>query len=262
MFGALASVDFDPDTSAWEHLIQMPIPRSELSDRRGPQMFCSPAGALVLLSGLPPVPHRLLAFWNNEATSATLLADTKWENREQELNPTLRALMNLTPQWAWPKEFDLDTSFFLVEGKSLWILTPRKIWTGAGTGLRGFENAQFSDDRQATLFHFVPEMSVPFSAPIRFQSSNPAFDPLDPTQHGITDQSFSRTGNGFVSQRLLWLDTPGSLVLASAYVRGHWRIPKSSLEARFSTQKESLTEKARMAASQTNRPAGTNAVQP
>ena len=84
-------------------------------------------------------------------------------------------------------------------------------------------------------------MSVPYSAPIRFQSSKPAFDP---------------------HVRLLWLDTRESLIIAAANVRGHRRIPKSSLAARFSAQKESLIEKARMATSQTNRPAGTNAVQP
>ena len=122
----LGSIDFDPQTSSWRHLIQMPTPRANFFTGHELAMFYSRAGALALLSGIPSVPHRLLAFWNNETTTATLLADTKWENREKDTNLTERALMDLAPQWTWPKEFDLDASLFLCEGKSLWILNPAK----------------------------------------------------------------------------------------------------------------------------------------
>jgi hypothetical protein len=207
----------------------------------------------------------LLAFWNDEPTATNLLADPKWEKRDQDTNFTSQALMSLTPQWVWPKELNMDTSLFLGEGKSLWLLTPRKLWNAPN---QPQEYAQFSDDRHATLFHFVPEMRVPFSVPIRFLNHNQACDPFDTAQSGATSHTImdrfgaSPLGLGSPDSLMLWLNTPEDLVLAVPNFMGYWRIPKSAIETRFAAQRNSLINEVRTQAAPINPPAGTNAIKP
>jgi hypothetical protein len=254
LFGTtLHSIDFDPANRAWENLTDTHIPRPDRTHGQWLALFYSPVGALALLSGAPNVPHRLLEFRYNEAAPATLLADTNWERQVRDTNLTA-----LTPRWVWPKEFPMDTSFFAGDGTSLWILTPRKFWYGPSNGI---EQVEFTDSRQATLFHFIPEIRAPMSVPIRFENSSPACDPLDSPQSGLAYQSM-RVLTQRPNLNLLFLDTPESLILAVPNIMGHWRIPKSSLQARFDAQKKSLPIEARTAASQTHRPTGTNAPPP
>jgi hypothetical protein len=251
VIGGLASADFDPVSSAWENFTDIPAYRSEPSQWL--TLLFSPGGALELLSGSPSKPHRLLAFWNNYSTPATLLADTKWEMQCPDTNLTAMA-----PRWEWPKEFDLDTCFLLGDGKSLWALAPRKLHLGLGQEL---EKVQFSDNRQATLLHFLPDFRAPFSTPMRFQNSNPAVDPLDYEQSGLQPH-FSRGFGTPLNRNMVMLDTPENVVLGVPNVMGLWRFPKSGLEARFSAQSESLRIKARAATSPIHLPAGTNLVPP
>ena len=77
---------------------------------------------------------------------------------------------------------------------------------------------------------------------------------------GQNDRYYLRIPSPHSNLGVIWLDTPDSLILAVPNVLGHWRIPKSSLAARFAAQKESGRAAVGAAASQINQLAGTNAV--
>lgn len=196
------------------------IPAALLRGFRTP--FFSPAG--VLLRTDDGITRRqLAAFWNDQPGMELLLqqfhAAPGFGRRQAPTNaPAANA------RWEWPETFDLETACILAQGTNLWVLSPRKVWSGMG--VRFEEPVNFADARQATLFWFQANAPRAVSIPVAFAKTD--IEPFDPFHGGY---SFLAMAPGRSSELPFWLDTPNGLVLSAPTLRGHWLIPRGMLDS-------------------------------
>ena len=197
--------------------------------------FFSDAGVQVLLTGGVKKRH-VVGFWNDAAVTESLLE----HNSQNGPFPDPKLDQALGPsRWDWPPGFELEASHILADGKILWILNPRKVWTELFSN-RNQEPVAFSDDRQATLFCFEPEFRQPLTVPVRFEKDGQPVDPFDPRLGKFPFPGlWERLSHG-ENNVPYWLDTPAGLLLSSPALGGHWLISKAALEARLREQRDAL----------------------
>ena len=247
---------FDSIAGTWERSPEKAVPKSGASGLRWRRWLYSPSGPLLMIYGSWALPHRLLEF-PDDGDFITLLADQKWEKRAGYTNsPDDRALTDLVPKWNWPPEFDLDSSYVIGDPSSLWILSPR---TDRDVISHPTDSPQYSDEREATIFHFVPDRRAPFSVPIRLQENIPGVTPFA----GTSGNNFPpATRNGQQTRSLFWFEAPDSLVFVVPNVLGQWRIPKATFEARFPVQNTIRSNPEPGRGASTGTPAANNPIRP
>jgi hypothetical protein len=174
----------------------------------------------------------LLAFWN-DATSVELLLE---EPPPKGFPDRSLARVLKPPRWKWPPHYPLDASLILAEGKTLWLLTPRKVWTWV---IKGPDPVAFADQRQATLFRFEPGFQEALPIPVQFEKDSQPIDPFDLEYEG--DYRFTRSSSVYnYRENLVWLETPNGFVFTAPAFSGHWLIPKTLLAPRLEALRKSL----------------------
>ncbi len=247
---------FDPNTGAWARGPEKAMPKMGDRGMQWRFWYYSPSGPLLMISGLVSRLHRLLEF-PDDGDFFTLLADRKWEKRARITNsPVDSVLTDLVPKWDWPDDFDLDTSVVVGDQTSLWVFSPRTDRDGQGNPT---DNPEFSDEREATLFHFVPDRRDPFSVPIRLQENILGVNPLAGRSGNISPPAAMI---GMPTRTVFSFEAPDSLVFVVPRVLGQWRIPKTSLEARFAVQRTTPPNPAPGHGSSNSAPAATNLIRP
>ena len=235
---------YTPDTRVWE---QRPLPTNNLGYLAVP--FFSTGGVQLLLTGAA-VRRHLVGLWNDSPAFDSML-EHRWPGSGERLDSNLEKAL-ADPRWEWPQPFDLEASSILAEGKTLWILNPRKVWM-APIPFGVQEPVMFADDRQATLFHFEPEFRRPISVPLRFEDNDQKVEPFDANRGGFPGL-VDRLQRG-ITEVPFWLDTPQGLVFSAPALNGHWLISKVALKVRLQEQHESL-QKDNLAGNKSAEPAG------
>ncbi|MFO1514101.1 MAG: CsgG/HfaB family protein [Verrucomicrobiota bacterium] len=197
--------------------------------------YFSTAGAQRLLTG-PYARRYLVGFWNDGPAESLLMEETGIRappSRAEKLLPPLR--------WDWPKNYPMEHSQIVVEGKTLWALAPRRL----GMMMGNPEPVKFSDARDATLFCFGPEAREPLSVAVRFPTNAlPRLPIMNGQPTGILEpfnfdfMSIFQRLDRHVGNMAFWLRVPGGLVFGGPKYCGHWFIADAAMEREFAAQRE------------------------
>jgi hypothetical protein len=234
--GALVAGDylkFDPAAERWS-ILPLPLKEKKAVYNMTADYF-SPEGPQRLLTGFHPRRY-LIGFWNEAPAESLLMEETGIRNAPpaaEKLLPPLR--------WDWPKNYPMEHSQIVAEGKTLWALAPRRL----GMGSPAPEPVKFSDARDATLLCFTPDRREPLSVAVRFPTNalpnlpiinGRPTDILEPSNFGFM-MMFQRFQQ-HVGNMAFWFRVPGGLVFGGPKYAGHWFIADAEVEKTFAPQRE------------------------
>lgn len=207
---------FTPTNHAWRPLPQLSFKTSPL-DRR----YYFQAGVVIFAAGMGSWSDRIIGAWF-DVPSPQLLLESYFFSRSRRADQLGR------PCWDWPEPFRLDYPSIIVEGKSFWMLHPRRILMQTRAPE---EPIVFRDDRHATLLHFEPGTRQATTVPIRFERDGQPIDPFD-RSHVLFKMS-----KMFDPLAPFWTDSPDGFVVCCYNLMGHWFIPRSEIEKRLTPLK-------------------------